>query len=142
MYDMLPFPHIEASSLEEQSAQINNYLVQFKETLEFILMNISTDNLSQDLVNKINSLGADIEKGYEAREEEIQQVTGKMITVSDVLNSPAYQADMEAREAEIQKNLVSSQEFKDSVAENVPTASEILESLKLTVNFETGHLEY
>jgi hypothetical protein len=142
MYDMLPFPHIEASSIEEQSAQINNYLVQFKETLEFILMNISVDNLSADLVDKINSLGKDIEKGYVEREEEIQQVTGKMLTVSDVLNSSAYKADIEAREAEIQKNLVSSQEFKDSVAENVPTASEILESLKLTVNYETGHLEY
>jgi flagellin-specific chaperone FliS len=66
------------------------------------------------------------------REEEIQQVTGKMITVSDVINSSAFQADMDAREEKIQKN----------VEENLPTASEIISSLKLTVNFETGHLEY
>jgi len=132
MYDMLPFPHITATNAEEQSAQINNYLIQFKETLEFILMNISAENLSPDLVNKINSLGANIEKNYVEREEEIQQVTGKMITVSDVINSSAFQADMDAREEKIQKN----------VEENLPTASEIISSLKLTVNFETGHLEY
>ncbi len=132
MYDMLPFPHITATNAEEQSAQINNYLIQFKETLEFILMNISAENLSPDLVDKINSLGANIEKNYVEREEEIQQVTGKMITVSDVINSSAFQADMDAREEKIQKN----------VEENLPTASEIISSLKLTVNFETGHLEY
>lgn len=132
MYDMLPFPHITATNAEEQSAQINNYLIQFKETLEFILMNISAENLSPDLVDKINSLGASIEKNYVEREEEIQQVTGKMITVSDVINSSAFQADMDAREEKIQKN----------VEENLPTASEIISSLKLTVNFETGHLEY
>lgn len=121
MYDMLPFPHITATNAEEQVAQINNYLIQFKETLEFILTNISVDNLSQDLINKINSLGADIEKSNAFREEEIQQVSGKMITVSDVLNSPAYQADLEAR---------------------MPTAEEVLESMDLKVNYDTGHLEY
>ena len=121
MYDMLPFPHITATNAEEQVAQINNYLIQFKETLEFILMNISVDNLSQDLIDKINSLGADIEKSKVSREEEIQQVSGKMITVSDVLNSPAYQADLEAR---------------------IPTPEEVFDELELRVNYDTGHLEY
>ena len=121
MYDMLPFPQITATNAEEQVAQINNYLIQFKETLEFILMNISVDNLSQDLVDKINSLGADIEKNNTNREEELQQVSGKLITVSDVLNSPVYQADLEAR---------------------IPTAKEVLDEMELRVNYDTGHLEY
>ena len=121
MYDMLPFPQITATNAEEQVAQINNYLIQFKETLEFILMNISVDNLSQDLVDKINSLGADLEQSKTNREEEIQQVSGKMITVSDVLNSPVFQADLEAR---------------------IPTAEEVLGEMEIRVNYDTGHLEY
>ena len=65
MYDMLPFPNLSGGTAEEQVAQINNYLIQFKETLEFVLANISIDNLSQDLVDKLNTLGADLEKSIE-----------------------------------------------------------------------------
>lgn len=127
MYDMLPFPHITATKPEEQVAQINNYLVQFKETLEFILMNISMDNLSKDLADKITSLGSSIEKSSVERAEEIQQVTNKMggSSVSDIINSPLFQTELDTR-----------------VEENMPTASEVLESFKITVNYETGHLEY
>lgn len=92
MYDMLPFPNITATDAKEQVAQINNYLIQFKETLEFILTNISADNLSKDLLDKLNSLGADIEKTNTIREEEMQQVSNKTISVSDVINSSMFQA--------------------------------------------------
>jgi hypothetical protein len=74
MMDMLPFPRIIGNTPEEKVADIFNYLIQFKETLEFILANISTENLSPDLVNKLNELGADIEKSNEDRESEISQV--------------------------------------------------------------------
>lgn len=176
MYDMLPFPNITATNAEEQVAQINNYLIQFKETLEFILTNISVDNLSQDLIDRLNALGSDIEKSHKEREEEIQQVSGKMLTVSDVINSSTYKADQEAREAEVQKNredietlsqtiqsvsdrvltipeIIASEEYQKDMDEmeteiqqkveaNLPTASEILESFEITVNYDTGHLEY
>lgn len=66
--------------------------MQFKETLEFILTNIGIDNLSDDLVNKLNILGADIEKTNTVKEEELQQVSSKMLTVSDVINSEAFKA--------------------------------------------------
>ena len=95
MYDMLPFPNITATTAEEQASQINNYLIQFKETLEFILTNISTDNLSPALVEKLNSLGAEIEKTTEETTEQIQQVSSKAITVSDVINSDAFRAELE-----------------------------------------------
>ena len=127
MYDMLPFPNITATKPEEQVEQINNYLIQFKETLEFILMNISMDNLSKDLADKITSLGSSIEKSSVERADEIQQVTNKMggSSVSDIINSPLFQTELDAR-----------------VEENMPTASEVLESVEITVNYDTGHLEY
>lgn len=142
MYDMLPFPNITATTAEEQVSQINNYLIQFKETLEFILTNISVDNLSQELIDKLNSLGSDIKKSYEQREEEIQQVSGKMLSVSDVINSSIFQKDMEEREADIMENMVQSTEFQEIVEAKLPTTEEIVESMNLRVNYDTGHLEY
>lgn len=103
MYDMLPFPNITATDTKEQVAQINNYLIQFKETLEFILTNISADNLSADLIAKLNALGSDIQKENAERDEEMQQVSGRIITASDVVNSAVYKADMDLREEKIQE---------------------------------------
>jgi hypothetical protein len=121
MYDMLPFPNITATDAKEQVSQINNYLIQFKETLEFILTNISVDNLSQDLINKLNSIGAEVEKTQVVREEELQQVSHRIITVSDVINSPMYE---------------------ESLNERIPTASDVITAMDLKVNYETGELEY
>lgn len=90
MYDMLPFPNINAANIEELSFQTNNYLIQFKETLEFILTNIGTDNLSTDLIEKLNSLGAEVEKTIEETDDQFQQVAGKALTVADVINSTAF----------------------------------------------------
>ena len=114
MVDILPFPRIMGNTPEKQINELTNYLIQFKETLEFALMNISTDNLSADLVEKLNSLGADIEKSNKNREEEIAQVSTKTLTVSDVCNSDI---------------------FKSSVKKEIS-------SITFNVNHETGHLEY
>lgn len=51
MYDRLPFPHITATKPEEQIAQLKDYLIQFKEDLEFVLAEIS-ENASQKNVEK------------------------------------------------------------------------------------------
>lgn len=106
MYDMLPFPNITATDTKEQVAQINNYLIQFKETLEFILTNISTDNLSADLIAKLNELGSDIKKENTERGEELQQVSGRIITASDVVNSAVYKADMSARDTQMKETTI------------------------------------
>ncbi|MBO7240228.1 MAG: hypothetical protein J6V23_07080 [Bacteroidaceae bacterium] len=89
---MLPFPNQTEKTVEGQVKEIHDFLIQFKETLEFILTNIGIDNLSEELVKKLNSLGADIEKNNEIKGEEIQQVSSKMLTVSDVINSEAFKA--------------------------------------------------
>lgn len=115
MMDMFPFPSVTGKTSEEQIKDILNYLIQFKETLEFALMNISTENLSPDLVNRLNDLGANIQQNNAERESELAQITQKQtITVFDVLNSEAFKASL--------KNEI--------------------EGINFSVNFDTGHLEY
>ena len=116
MYDRLPFPQITATDPREQVVQIKEYLLHFKEELEFILMNINEDNLSQDLIKKLNSLGADIEKNNDDSIEQLLQLGSKTTTVSDVINSTAFRLAVESE-----------------VKSKIPTFS---------VNFETGQLEY
>ena len=93
MLDILTFPHITATKPEEQVVQIKDYLFRMKEELEFALTNITVDNLSDELVAKLNSLGADIEKGNERQDEQIQQLN--KITVNDVINDPAFKFVLE-----------------------------------------------
>ena len=114
MYDMLPFPSITAKTPEEQIAELTSYLIQFKETLEFLLANISVENLSQELVQELNDLGAGIASNVEEQENQLSQIASKTITVSDVINSEAYKASVKS---EVSKT-------------------------KFSVNFETGELEY
>ena len=86
MFDILPFPNITATTTEEQVVQINNYLIQFKETLEFILTNISTDNLSPELQKQIASLGEGIKIVEEEREDQLQQVASRVPKLSLSIN--------------------------------------------------------
>lgn len=118
MYDLLPYPNIVGATVEEQTAEINNYLIQLKETLEFVLMDISEDNLSQHLVDKLNGLGADIEKTNEDKDEQIAQVSNKALSVSDVINSSAFEVSV-------------SNKVEDK-----------MNNVKFFVNFDTGNLEY
>ena len=115
MMDMLPFPKVSGNTPEEQIVSLVNYMTQFKETLEFAFMNISTENLSPDLVNMLNELGAGIEKSNEEREDEVAQISTKALTISDICNS-----DM----------------FKDAVA------IEQTKDITFNVNYDTGYLEY
>ena len=126
MYDILPFPNITATNIEELVAQTNNYLIQFKETLEFALTNISTDNLSPDLIEKLNVLGADIEKSIEERDDQIQQVANKTLSVSDVINSYAF-------------SLAVGNAVDKAVDKTIPNE---VSKINFSVNFDTGHLEY
>lgn len=116
MFDILPFPNITSTDPKEQIAQMNNYLIQLKEELEFILTNISADNLSPELRDKLNSLGAGIQTTEEKYEEVTQQVRNQSITVSDVINSPLFESAL------------------DGVTDDCVTS--------ISVNYETGNLEY
>lgn len=113
--DMFPFPRLTGQTSEQQITDLVNYLIQFKETLEFAFMNISKDNLSPELVNQLNELGANIEKSNADREEEVAQLSKfSSITVSDVCNSPLFKNEIDNR----------------------------MSQRKFNVNFDTGELEY
>ena len=53
MIDLLPFPRLSSSTPEKQIEDLYEYLIQLKEELEFILGNISKENLSSDLLKII-----------------------------------------------------------------------------------------
>ena len=114
MQDILPFPNVNARNTQEQVTHIVTYLILLKEELEFILGSISVDNLSTELVERLNELGANIKKTNEVNENHLQQLTNKALTVSDVINSDAF-----------------GKAVKGTVAD-----------IKFTVNFDTGNLEY
>jgi hypothetical protein len=156
MYDLLPFPNISATDTNDLAYQVNNYLIQFKETLEFVLTNISTDNLSPDLIARLNGLGAEIEKSNEERDDQLNQVSNKAITVSDVLNSSAFGQALES--AKPKEYLVSAEQIQtsnepeginiyaieDSSGEikNFIVKNGSTPNVEFMVNFNTGNLEY
>lgn len=90
MYDILPFPNITATDAKDQVAQMNNYLIQLKESLEFILTNISADNLSPELVKELRNLGAEVKTTQEVQTDATQQIVQKIITVPDVVHSDLF----------------------------------------------------
>lgn len=85
MLDIFPFPPITEGTPEKQVSALINYLIQFKETLEFALTNISEENLSPTLANKLNQSGISIDESVE-----VAQSSAKSLTVSDVVNSDIF----------------------------------------------------
>ena len=136
MLDRLPMPHITATKTEEQLAQIRDYLFHFKEELEFILMNISIDNLSSELVEKLNSLGADIESGKKENEDLLQQIGNKALTVYDVVKSPLFRSEIESKVPKV-KDIINDSDFKEDLTREIKSAIPTF-----TINFENGNLEY
>lgn len=115
MLDILPFLRLLGDTPEKQIVEITDYLMQFKETLEFALMNISSENLSPELQNKLNELWSTIKKNNSNQEEAIVQISSKTgASVSDIINS---------------------QMFKTSLKNEVA-------NIKFSINWTTGHLEY
>lgn len=115
MVDVFSFPTDSGTTYDERIANIIGYLIQFKETLEFALNNISSENLSPELLNKLNDLGANIEQNKTERESEIAQLSSKSsLTIFDVINSET---------------------FKHGITQGIS-------NIKFNINFENGHLEY
>lgn len=116
MFDTFLFPSVtNGKPPEKQIEEIVNYLIQFKETLEFELNNISTDNLAPTFVNMLTDLGANIDKYKEEREEEVAQLKHNSLTISDVCNSDLFKLAVQ---------------------------SETSKYISFNINFDTGHLEY
>ena len=77
MIDMFPYLKISGNTPEEQIKDIEEYLIHFKESLEFAITNISTENLSSDLQKRLSKIEADIEKSNANIEDEIAQIAKK-----------------------------------------------------------------
>ena len=165
MFDIFDYPHITSIKPEEQIKELQNYLVQFKETLEFVLMNISDENLSAELKAKLNGIGEDVVNSRNEQEEQLQQMAGNTITVSDVINSSPFKASLEAVEEKIPTDYLSggsqTQTSEEDGGVNIFTFTnsdgttstfqckngnkgEKGDQVKVTmsVNFDTGNLEY
>lgn len=90
MRDLLPFPMIRGKLPEAQIEELVTYLVQLKEELEFILSNISEDNLSEGLRKRLNSLGESIGANTTKSEDELLQVTSKIMSVRDIVGTDVF----------------------------------------------------
>lgn len=75
---------------ETQVEELVTYLVRLKEELEFILSNISEDNLSEGLKKRLNSLGESIGANTAKSEDELLQVTSKIMSVRDIVGSDVF----------------------------------------------------
>ncbi|MEE1351572.1 MAG: hypothetical protein UHM23_05930 [Clostridia bacterium] len=90
MRDLLPFPMLRSTTPERQIEELVIYLVQLKEELEFILSNISEDNLSETLRKRLEGLGVSIGASNKNRKDELLQVTSRLISVRDVVGSDVF----------------------------------------------------
>lgn len=90
MRDLLPFPLLRGKLPETQIEELVTYLVQLKEELEFILSNISEDNLSEGLKKRLNSFGKSIGANTTKSEDELLQVTSKILSVRDIVGTDVF----------------------------------------------------
>lgn len=90
MRDLLPFPLLRGKLPETQIEELVTYLVQLKEELEFILSNISEDNLSEGLKKRLNGLGESIGTNTTKSEDELLQVTSKILSARDIVGTDVF----------------------------------------------------
>lgn len=90
MRDLLPFPMLRSTTPETQIEELVTYLVRLKEELEFILANVSEDNLSEGLRKKLEKLGVEIGTSTNQREDELLQVTSKILSVRDIVGTDVF----------------------------------------------------
>lgn len=125
-FDTLPFPNITAKDAEERSKQTVDYLIQFKEELEFILNSIARGEYSS-LSTKLT----------QATETQNISPSNNDLTVAEVINSAAFKGAINSVKEDIPA------EVEKEVDEKLPgLVDEGLQNLKFTVNFESGNLEY
>lgn len=112
MYEVLPYPNIKGQNLDDLKIEVNDYLIQLRETLEFILGDIGLDNLSQEVLAKLDETQPSTSSAI--IEDEFQQVASKTLSVSDVVNSALFKSAVKSEIARIE----------------------------FSINFDTGNLEY
>lgn len=97
----IPFPNVGGNNDTERIEQIVAYLLQLRDELDFILSNITLDNLSKEVLEKIESVNQNIKKTEETQEDQIQQVLNSVLKVDDVLNSKQFKNVLEELEERV-----------------------------------------
>ena len=82
----LPYPNINGESNEKKLAQINAYLIQLKDALEFALMGMSSENQSVS-----EALAKGLSNSNVEREDQLTQVSSKMTSEADNTKSAIEQ---------------------------------------------------
>lgn len=150
MFDTLPFPNITAKDAEERSKQTVDYLIQFKEELEFILNAIVSGEYEKATTQPTKATSTVVNTDTSS---------DNGVTIAQVVNSTAFKGKLDEVREEIPKEyLVSAEQIYVS---NVPggvnlyrivDSSGAIEQFQVQngrtpnvsfkVNFETGNLEY
>lgn len=86
MREFIPYPSITASDTPTQVQQLKSYLIQLKDVLEDVLTNLSSDNLSDEVKTKLDTLSKNIEK---VKEEAAMNVITKK-SVDKKINNKKY----------------------------------------------------
>ena len=137
MYDILPFPNITATDTEEQVKQINNYLIQFKEELEFILTNIGEENLSDNLVKLLHSLrdNTQVSAEDEALQQVAQNIPTEYIVRGEQTSTSEESGGMNVFTFTNANGTTNTFEVRNGEKGDKPT-------IKLLIDFTTGNLKY
>ena len=150
MFDTLPFPNITAKDAEERSKQTVDYLIQFKEELEFVLnaiVNGEYEKVTTKPVQATQTMAS------------IDNSADSGLTIAEVVNSASFKGAIEGVREEIPKKYLVSAE--QTVVSNTPgginfyaieDSSGVIQQFQVQngktpnvtfhVNFETGNLEY
>ena len=92
MLDMFPYPNINANDVETIKKQINNYLINLKESLEFEFMKLSSENVSNR-----NSIESVINEMNTQNDDQMSQVSSRVISSSSDVKSAIEQTANEIR---------------------------------------------
>lgn len=82
MHDLLPYPNINATDAETQAKQINSYLLQLKEAIEFALGSMSDENKSV-----AEALAKNLAESNATRDDQIVQKVSNGNVVSEINQS-------------------------------------------------------
>lgn len=77
MFEFLPVIDLKGKTSAQKIDELEQYLKRFRTELEDILGNISTENLSPALLNRIETLENTVKAESKKRDEEISQLASK-----------------------------------------------------------------
>lgn len=103
MEHLIPYPNFRAVDERNKVKQMEDYLYQLRETLELALTDIGPANFSAAFRMELQNIGMEmqnVQTNTEESQQRVERVSGAQITVSDVLNSEAYKASIEAAKSE------------------------------------------